>query len=107
MSPEAAALLRVTEEALFHGIDAVKPGARVSDIGAAVQQHVEAHGFSVVREFVGPRHRDVAARGAAGCQLRPGRTRAAAVGRHGARDRADGERGQAGGEGAVRTAGRR
>ena len=51
--PEAARLLRVTEEALFHGIDAVKPGARVSDIGAAVQAHVEAHGFSVVREFVG------------------------------------------------------
>ena len=53
VSPEAAELLRVTEEALFHGIEAVKPGARVSDIGAAVQQHVEAHGFSVVREFVG------------------------------------------------------
>jgi methionyl aminopeptidase len=53
ISEEAASLLRVTEEALFHGIDAVKPGARVSDIGAAVQQHVEAHGFSVVREFVG------------------------------------------------------
>ena len=50
---EAAALLQVTEEALFHGIEAVKPGARVSDIGAAVQQHVESHGFSVVREFVG------------------------------------------------------
>jgi methionyl aminopeptidase len=49
----AAELLRVTEEALFRGIEAVKPGARVSDIGAAVQQHVEAHGFSVVREFVG------------------------------------------------------
>ncbi|MGE3404473.1 MAG: type I methionyl aminopeptidase [Vicinamibacterales bacterium] len=49
----AAELLRVTEEALFRGIDAVKPGARVSDIGAAVQAHVEAHGFSVVREFVG------------------------------------------------------
>jgi len=49
----AAELLRVTEESLFRGIDAVKPGARVSDIGAAVQQHVEAHGFSVVREFVG------------------------------------------------------
>jgi methionyl aminopeptidase len=31
----------------------VRPGARVSDIGAAVQQHVEAHGYSVVREFVG------------------------------------------------------
>jgi methionyl aminopeptidase len=53
VSESAAALLRVTEEALFHGIEAVKPGARVSDIGAAVQQHVEAHGFSVVREFVG------------------------------------------------------
>jgi methionyl aminopeptidase len=53
VSDEASSLLRVTEEALFHGIEAVKPGARVSDIGAAVQQHVEAHGFSVVREFVG------------------------------------------------------
>ena len=46
-------LLRVTEEALFRGIETVKPGARVSDIGAAVQAHVEANGFSVVREFVG------------------------------------------------------
>jgi methionyl aminopeptidase len=53
VSDQATELLRVTEEALFHGLDAVKPGARVSDIGAAVQQHVEAHGFSVVREFVG------------------------------------------------------
>jgi methionyl aminopeptidase len=53
VAAETSALLRVTEEALFHGIEAVKPGARVSDIGAAVQQHVEAHGFSVVREFVG------------------------------------------------------
>ena len=53
VAPETANLLRVTEEALFHGIDAVAPGARVSDIGAAVQAHVEAHGFAVVREFVG------------------------------------------------------
>lgn len=53
ISPEAASLLRVTEEALFRGIEAVKPGARSSDIGAAVQAHVEANGFSVVREFVG------------------------------------------------------
>ena len=53
VSAQAQELLRVTEESLFRGIDAVKPGARVSDIGAAVQQHVEAHGFSVVREFVG------------------------------------------------------
>ena len=51
--PTAAELLKVTEEGLFHGIEVVKAGARVSDIGAAVQRHVEAHGFSVVREFVG------------------------------------------------------
>jgi methionyl aminopeptidase len=53
VAPVAADLLRITEEGLFRGIEAVKPGARVSDIGAAVQEHVEAHGFSVVREFVG------------------------------------------------------
>ncbi len=53
VSPQATELLRVTEEALFRGIDCVRPGARVSDIGAAVQQHVEAQGYSVVREFVG------------------------------------------------------
>ena len=53
ITPQATELLRVTEEALFRGIDAVRPGARVSDIGAAVQQHVEAQGYSVVREFVG------------------------------------------------------
>ena len=53
VGPDAEKLLRVTNEELFLGIDAVKPGARVSDIGAAVQAHVEANGFSVVREFVG------------------------------------------------------
>jgi methionyl aminopeptidase len=53
VSDEANELLRVTEEALFHGIESVRPGSRISDIGAAVQRHVEAHGFSVVREFVG------------------------------------------------------
>ncbi len=53
VAPEAERLLRVTEESLFRGIEAVRPGARVSDIGAAVQQHVEAAGMSVVREFVG------------------------------------------------------
>jgi methionyl aminopeptidase len=53
VAAEAAALLQATEEALSRGIEAVKPGARVSDIGAAVQRHVEARGFSVVREFVG------------------------------------------------------
>jgi methionyl aminopeptidase len=51
--PDAARLLEVTEASLYKGIGAVRAGARVSDIGAAVQGHVEAHGFSVVREFVG------------------------------------------------------
>ncbi len=46
-------LLRVTEESLYLGIARAQVGARVSDIGAAVQRHVEAYGFSVVREFVG------------------------------------------------------
>jgi methionyl aminopeptidase len=53
IAPEAARLLAVTEEALDKGLAAVRPGARISDIGAAVQGFVEAHGFSVVREFVG------------------------------------------------------
>jgi methionyl aminopeptidase len=53
VSEEAARLLRTTEESLYKAIELVKPGARVSDIGHAVQKHVEAFGFSVVREFVG------------------------------------------------------
>jgi methionyl aminopeptidase len=53
VSDDAARLLSVTEASLYKGLEAVKAGARVSDIGAAVQGHVEAHGFSVVREFVG------------------------------------------------------
>ena len=53
VSEEAARLLRVTDESLYKAIDTVKPGGRISDIGHAVQKHVEAHGFSVVREFVG------------------------------------------------------
>jgi methionyl aminopeptidase len=53
VSPEAERLLAVTRESLERAIAVVKAGARVHDIGAAVQQHVEAHGYSVVREFVG------------------------------------------------------
>jgi methionyl aminopeptidase len=53
VSEEAATLLRVTDEALYKAIECVRPGGRISDIGHAVQQHVEAYGFSVVREFVG------------------------------------------------------
>ena len=53
ISQAAATLLQVTEEALELGIAQVRVGARVSDIGHAVQCRVEASGFSVVREFVG------------------------------------------------------
>ncbi len=50
---DVAKLLRVTQEALEKGIAQVKVGGRISDIGHAIQSHVEANGFSVVREFVG------------------------------------------------------
>jgi methionyl aminopeptidase len=53
IAPRTADLLRVTEESLWKAIDVVRPGARVSDIGHAVQSHVEKFGFAVVREFVG------------------------------------------------------
>jgi methionyl aminopeptidase len=50
---DVKSLLRVTQEALEQGIAQVRLGGRISDIGHAIQAHVEAHGFSVVREFVG------------------------------------------------------
>ncbi len=50
---DAQRLLRVTRESLFLGIGQATAGNRVSDIGHAVQSHVEANGMSVVREFVG------------------------------------------------------
>jgi methionyl aminopeptidase len=50
---DVARLLRVTQEALEKGIAQVRVGGRISDIGHAIQKHVEANGFSVVREFVG------------------------------------------------------
>ena len=53
IAEDAARLLKVTEEALERGISQVRVGGRISDIGHAVQEHVERHGFSVVREFVG------------------------------------------------------
>jgi methionyl aminopeptidase len=53
VSELAAQLLEVTEESLHQAIAQVKVGARISDLGHAVQTHVERHGFSVVREFVG------------------------------------------------------
>ena len=53
ISPEREKLLRVTRESLERAIDKVRPGNRLGDVSAAVQQWVEQHGYSVVREFVG------------------------------------------------------
>ncbi len=53
ISKEMKKLLEVAEAAMFKGIDAAKPGGRISDIGYAVSTHVERHGFSVVQEYVG------------------------------------------------------
>lgn len=53
ISPEAARLVKVTEEALYVGIDKARPGGFLGDISAAIQQHVESNGFSVIRQFVG------------------------------------------------------
>jgi methionyl aminopeptidase len=53
ISQEAEALIRVTEEALYKGIEVSLVGNRVGDIGYAVQAHAESHGFGIVREFVG------------------------------------------------------
>jgi methionyl aminopeptidase len=53
VSPQAEKLIRVTREALFAGLAEAKAGNRLGDISAAVQERVEAGGFSVVRHFVG------------------------------------------------------
>src|ERR1700737_785866 len=53
VKPELRKLLEVTETSLYRGIEQARVGNTVGDVGAAVQEHVEANGFSVVREFVG------------------------------------------------------
>jgi len=53
ISESARRLLEVTKQALFLGIDQAVPERRLSDISHAIQSHVEAAGFSVVRKFVG------------------------------------------------------
>ena len=53
ISVAAAKLLSVTEQSLERAISAVRAGARISDLGHAVQNYVETNGYSVVREFVG------------------------------------------------------
>ncbi len=53
VSSEAERLIRVTEESFYKAVEAITEGARVGDIGNAVETHAKAHGFSVVRRYVG------------------------------------------------------
>jgi methionyl aminopeptidase len=81
VSATAERLIKVTEEGLYNGIEQALTGNRLGDISAAVQQHVEAAGFSIVRDFVGhgigrsmhedPQIPNYGVRGR-GIQLRPG-----------------------------------
>lgn len=51
--PAAKRLVRVAQEAMWHGIRQVRPGAHVGDIGFAIERHAKKNGYSVVREFCG------------------------------------------------------
>nr|WP_244264816.1 type I methionyl aminopeptidase [Halomonas boliviensis] len=53
VTPYAKRLVDKTYEAMWQGIHAVKPGATLGDVGYAIQQHAENHGYSVVREYCG------------------------------------------------------
>jgi len=53
VSKMAKRLISVTEEALYKGIEQARPKRHLSDISFAIQRHAEAHGFSVIRQFVG------------------------------------------------------
>jgi methionyl aminopeptidase len=53
VSPQAKRLVDVTYEALWKGIKAVRPGARLGDVGHAIEQHAKKNGYSVVREYCG------------------------------------------------------
>lgn len=51
--PAARRLVRVAQEAMWHGIRQVRPGARLGDIGFAIERHAKKNGYSVVREYCG------------------------------------------------------
>ena len=53
VAPVASKLLEVTEGALFAAVEQCRPGNRLGDVSNAVQEHVEAGGFSIVRSLVG------------------------------------------------------
>lgn len=53
VAPAAQRLVQVTYEAMWKGIKAVRPGARLGDVGHAIERHARRHGYSVVREYCG------------------------------------------------------
>lgn len=53
VSPAAQKLVEVTYEAMWKGIRAVRPGARLGDVGHAIEQHAKRNGYSVVKEYCG------------------------------------------------------
>ena len=53
VAPDVKRLLNVTEECMWAGISAARPGNKLGDIGHAVQTHAEAHGYGVVRDLTG------------------------------------------------------
>jgi len=53
VGPKAEKLMKVTRESLYAAIKKMRVGRRLADVSVAVQKHVEANGFSVVRDFVG------------------------------------------------------
>lgn len=53
VAPEILKLLEVTEEALFRGLEAVKPGNRVGDISYAIESFVKPYGYGIVKELAG------------------------------------------------------
>ena len=53
VAPAARRLVQVTYEAMWKGIRAVRPGARLGDVGHAIERHARRHGYAVVREYCG------------------------------------------------------
>jgi len=53
VSAPAQRLVQATYEAMWKGIRAVRPGARLGDVGHAIERHARRHGYSVVRDFCG------------------------------------------------------
>jgi methionyl aminopeptidase len=53
VDPVSRQLVTVTEECMWHGIEAVKPGRPISDVGRAIEEHARAHRYGVIRAFIG------------------------------------------------------